>query len=151
MKKMPKVDAYDPVIYPRMLWVAGQVEGLNKIFTFTKMNDTSVEAENGYRDLLDGSGVLATCPVIRKSDGLKGVVVIILDLNELIPGDEAHEAVHAADYMFDELGMCLQSFAEHNEQYAYLVGWIAGCISKTIIKLKQYDTRRESDDVEDRA
>ena len=35
MKKMPKVDAYDPVIYPRMLWVAGQVEGLNKIFTFT--------------------------------------------------------------------------------------------------------------------
>ena len=115
------------------------------------MNDTSVEAENGYRDLLDGSGVLATCPVIRKSDGLKGVVVIILDLNELIPGDEAHEAVHAADYMFDELGMCLQSFAEHNEQYAYLVGWIAGCISKTIIKLKQYDTRRESDDVEDRA
>lgn len=107
MKKMPKVDAYDPVIYPRMLWVAGQVEGLNKIFTFTKMNDTSVEAENGYRDLLDGSGVLATCPVIRKSDGLKGVVVIILDLKELIPGDEAHEAVHAADYMFDELGMCL--------------------------------------------
>lgn len=53
--------------------------------------------------------------------------------------------------MFDELGMYSQSFAEHNEQYAYLVGWIAGCISKTIIKLKQYDTRRESDDVEDRA
>ena len=115
------------------------------------MNDTSVEAENGYRDLLDGSGVLATCPVIRKSDGKKGVVVIILDWDELIPGDEAHEAVHAADYMFDELGMYSQSFAEHNEQYAYLVGWIAGCISKTIIKLKQYDTRRESDDVEDRA
>lgn len=73
MKKMPKVDEYDPVIYPRMLWVTGQLEGLK------------------------------------------------------------------------------QSFAEHNEQYAYLVGWIAGCISKTIIKLKQYDTRRESDDVEDRA
>lgn len=53
MKKMPKVDEYDPVIYPRMLWVTGQLEGLNKIFTFTKMNDTSVEAENGYRDLLD--------------------------------------------------------------------------------------------------
>lgn len=32
MKKMSKVDAYDPVIYPRMLWVAGQVEGLDKMF-----------------------------------------------------------------------------------------------------------------------
>ena len=155
MKKMLKVDAYDPVIYPRMLWVAGQVEGLDKIFIFNKMEDTSEEDPNGYKSLLyeseHGTGVLVTAPVTKKSDRTKGALVIILDWDALQGGDEAHEAVHAADYIFDELGMYTQSFANHNEQYAYLVGWIAGCISKTIIKLKQYDTRRESDDVEDRA
>lgn len=64
-------------------------------------------------------------------------------------GSEAHEAVHVADYIFDELGMYTQSFVNHNEQYAYLVGWAAGCISKTLVNIKrEYDTRRESDDVE---
>lgn len=64
-------------------------------------------------------------------------------------GGEAHEAVHVADYIFDELGMYTQSFVNHNEQYAYLVGWAAGCISKTLVNIKrEYDTRRESDDVE---
>ncbi|QOR56925.1 hypothetical protein [uncultured phage cr60_1] len=34
MKKMPKVDRYDPVIYPRKFWVTYDVEGLDKMFEF---------------------------------------------------------------------------------------------------------------------
>lgn len=90
MKKTPRVDMYDPVIYPRLLWVSTELEG----------------------------------------------------------GDAAHEAVHIADYIFEQLGMYSQQFHDNNEQYAYLVGWAAGCISKTIIKNIKNDTRRESDDVE---
>lgn len=89
-----------------------------------------------------------TCPVTHKATGEYGALVIIMD-SSIEAGGEAHEAVHVADYIFDELGMYTQSFVNHNEQYAYLVGWAAGCISKTLVNIKrEYDTRRESDDVE---
>lgn len=153
MKKTPKVDAYDPVIYPRKLWVTGEVEGLDKLFQFNKTDDPTVEDIRGYNDLLDetesGTGVLVTCPVTKKSTGEYGVIIIILRPEDLNLGDEAHEAVHFADYVFEQLGMYSQSFSNHNEQYAYLVGWAAGCICKTLLNLKRdYDTRREHDDVE---
>lgn len=134
MKKMPKVDEYDPVIYPRKLWVTQEVEGLDRIFIFCK-NDGREEAVNGYKSVIENdSGVLLTGPVIKKSTNELGVIVIIMKPEELNPGDEAHEAVHVADYIFEQLGMYAQDFSASNEQYAYLVGWAAGCISKTIIK-----------------
>ena len=40
MKKTPRVDRYDPIIYPRKLWVTGDVIGLNKIFKFNKLDNT---------------------------------------------------------------------------------------------------------------
>jgi hypothetical protein len=71
MKKMPKVDMYDPVIYPRLLWVSTELEGLNNIFIFCSMNDPKHEEIGAYEDLLkeldSGTGVLATCPVINKA------------------------------------------------------------------------------------
>lgn len=130
MKKTPRVDRYDPIIYPRKLWVTGDVIGLNKIFKFNKLDNTKEECISAY------------------DEGEYGALVIIMD-SSIEAGGEAHEAVHVADYIFDELGMYTQSFADHNEQYAYLVGWVAGCISKTLVNIKrEYDTRRESDDVE---
>lgn len=148
MKKMLKVDAYDPQIYPRTLWVANRVEGLNKIFHFCRANGKDI-VENAYKDLLNNStGVLCTHAVIHKSTGKYGVLVMVMQPEEIVAGDEAHEAVHVADYIFEQLDMYSQDFSSANEQYAYLVGWAAGCISKTIINNKKYDTRRESDDVE---
>ena len=42
--------------------------------------------------------------------------------------------------MYEELGVhAVESYSQGNENYAYLVGWAAGCISKTIIKEKQND------------
>jgi hypothetical protein len=51
MKKMPKVDRYDPIVYPRKLWVTGDVIGLNKIFTFNKLDDTKQECTSAYSEL----------------------------------------------------------------------------------------------------
>ena len=155
MKKTPKVDKYDPIIYPRKLWVTGEVIGLDKIFVFNKLDSTKVECPTAYGQLVDeyttSKDGLLTCPVTNRATGEYGALVIIMDHN-LEFGSEAHEAVHVADYIFDELGMYSQSFAHHNEQYAYLVGWAAGCISKTLINIKRdYDTRRECNDVEDGA
>lgn len=154
MRKMPKVDEYDPVVYPRKLWVTDEVEGLDRIFKFMRVNNFNLENQDSYHNLLDekdhGTGVLVTCPVVNKISGDYGILIIILNLPLVVAGDSAHEAVHAADYIFQVTGSYAQDFTESNEPYAYLVGWIAGCIDKTLIKAKKrYDDRRESDDVED--
>lgn len=153
MQKKPIVDKYDPVIYPRLFWVTHDVEGLNKIFMFCSIDNPKKEELGAYEQLLqeystNGTGVLVTCPVIHRATRQYGIITIILRPDDLEAGDEAHEAVHVADYMFEQLGMYSQDFHDNNEQYAYLVGWAAGCISKTIINNKKYDTRRESSDVE---
>lgn len=43
MRKMPKVDEYDPVVYPRKLWVTDEVEGLDRIFKFMRANNFNLE------------------------------------------------------------------------------------------------------------
>lgn len=63
MKKMPKVDRYDPIVYPRKLWVTGDVIGLNKIFTFNKLDDTKQECTSAYSELVEEYTLL-------KMDGL---------------------------------------------------------------------------------
>lgn len=147
MRKTPAIDTYDPILYPRKLWVTNEIEGLDKIFQFNKMSNPNEEDLEGYNDLSneleEGTGVLVGCPVVKKSTREYGLLLIILRIDYIEAGDEAHEAVHFADYLFEQLGMYTQTFTEHNEQYAYLVGWAAGCISKSIIKYKKDDDRRE--------
>lgn len=147
MKKKPIIDTYDPVIYPAKLWVTCDKEELSKIFTFCYLGNPTEPIKEHYDPAENNMGVLVTIPVIHKSTMCYGVLVVILKYEELIAGDEAHEAVHVADYIYDRCGMYSQKMNE-NEQYAYLVGWAAGCISKTILNRKKNDTRRESDDVE---
>ena len=79
---------------------------------------------------------MLTCPVMRISDGLYGVLVIALDLDSITSDMIPHESVHVADYIFSQLGILSQDFTEGNEAYAYLVGWAAGCISSSVTKFK---------------
>lgn len=138
--RKPTVEKHDPVIYPRMLWVADQLEGLDKIFTFTKVSNPYVENTDGYSELMenveyDDSGML-TCPVIHKASNCYGVLVITLDLKNTTADMIPHESVHVADYIYQQLGIISQEFTEGNEAYAYLVGWAAGCISKSVTNFK---------------
>lgn len=137
MKKKPvHVDEYDPVIYPRLLWVTIPSEYLGEYFTFL---DTSSNKEISYDKVLDdidaNGGIMMTSSVVRKSDGKLGVMVLVIadDLinNTVIP----HEAIHVADYFCDQLGIYTQSFENGNEPYAYLVGWAGGSISNTVSKM----------------
>lgn len=34
-----KIDKYDPVVYPRLLWVATEITDLDKMFVFCNIND----------------------------------------------------------------------------------------------------------------
>lgn len=128
MKKKRKIDMYDPQIYPRKLWVAVGPEELDEQFKFY-LTDKSGVIENIDEEFEQEGIAMSTYSVCRKSDGLYGCLVYA-----------PNEAVHVADYMYEELGVhAVESYSQGNENYAYLVGWAAGCISKTIIKEKQND------------
>lgn len=143
MRKTPKIDIYNPTIYPRLLFVTTDIEDLDKYFEFMIIG--------GYDGLLktineENPGGAVTCPVMRKSDYKYGVLVIILDLDDITSDIIPHEAVHVADYICSELDIYTQDFKDGNESYAYLVGWAAGSISKTVsnkLKEKEHDDRRK--------
>lgn len=138
------LDKHTIDIYPRVLWVAGSLTGLDKVFKFMRVDNTSVENASAYTVLLDdydrGESGMVTIPVVRRSDGLLGVLVIAMDINHIAPDMIPHESVHVADYIYEELGMYAQGFSDKNEQYAYLVGWIAGKISGSVSKFKESKT-----------
>lgn len=138
--RKPTVEKHDPVIYPRILWVADQLEGLDKVFTFTKVSNPYVENVAGYTELMEDSEYdnagMVTCPVMHKATNLLGVLVIALDPENTTADMIPHESVHVADYIYQQLGIISQEFTEGNEAYAYLVGWAAGCISKSVTNFK---------------
>lgn len=143
MRIKNQLDMYDPKIYPRKIWVAIGTDGLKEYFTFynTKEDKQVIDITKDLEQS-DTFG-MGTFSVSRKSDGLYGVLIVIPSLDSYENTDITHEAVHAADYIYQEIGACSGTFEDGNEPYAYLVGWIAGCISKSLIKAKKDDIRRK--------
>ena len=142
-KKNDNIIEYKAEIYPFSLWVTKSIDGLDKKFVFVDMRDSSEENIDGYKQLIDvqKSVDAITIPVWERSTGRRGVLVVLLsniDTNLI-----AHESVHVADYIFQETCMYTSDFRDGNEPYAYLVGWSAGCISDSLIKLKKNDSRRK--------
>lgn len=141
MKKKPKIYMYDPQIYPRRLYVAIEVNNLQDHFRLLSTDGTvEFSDEEAAEDFYGKDYAMVTRSVINKEDNKYGVLIQIPDLEEInAESDIPHESVHAADYIYQELGLYTEEFKDGNEAYAYLVGWIAGCISKSIIKAKQND------------
>ena len=139
MKKKRKIDMYDPQIYPRKLWVAVGPEELDEQFKFY-LTDKSGVIENIDEEFEQEGIAMSTYSVCRKSDGLYGCLVYAPNLEVITDDAIPHEAVHVADYFFEVGGIYGEDFSEGNEAYAYLVGWSAGNISKTII---DYERRRD--------
>ena len=134
---------YDFTIYPRKLWVvdAEYVPYLNEYFAFCDVYDRHTENPESYKGIRDDwdSGDFAgqTCPVIYRKTGDYGVLVILSRNSFGNSETVAHESVHVADYIFQEVNMNSEDFSDGNEAYAYLVGWSAGNISSSIIKSKK--------------
>lgn len=113
-----KFNKFDPKIYPRTLWVCVGAERPDILAEFDLKAEVALGSE-----MADG---IAQCiPVIQKETGAEGIVCNIINARLLDCGTIGHEAVHVADYMFQETGSVHQPFGETNEPYAYLVGWVA--------------------------
>lgn len=136
-----KIDKYDPVIYPILLWVTNSIEDLDEVFIFCDITDFNKENPNAYCGLIEEyeSGTInaVTMPVIHKNTGKAGVLVVIFGLDDKeLSNTIPHEATHVTDYIFDSLGLSADVFSR-NECYAYLLGWAASCISSSVIKFNE--------------
>lgn len=110
-------------IYPRRLWVATSWEDAKDKFT----SDYELkETENN---------LATTYPRVRHKGNRRFGVLIVFNIGEsegdsVIVGTIAHESLHAANSMFDEMG--IEYSLANDEHAAYFVGWIARCCWKVL-------------------
>lgn len=109
------IHEFDPCVYPRLLWVAkgGYLEDIKDMF------------ETGISE--DEVGGAVTFPVRRKVDGRLGYCVWFPKTGDIRNLDWiAHESSHVAICIFNDIGGNITY--EDQEPFAYLVGWVFGCI-----------------------
>lgn len=128
--KRTKIDEYDPVIYPRKLWVS-LYDNTMKPFTDRfcyrdgcELTDMGNSGETNAR----------TYCVVEKSTGKYGYLVLIdsigLKDKALLIDIIAHESEHVKTNIFEDVQ--LYTNVESQEADAYMVGFIAKSIWKTI-------------------
>lgn len=127
MGKIDKVmiHQFTPTIYPRKLWVmkGGSTKNIQDAFTEFDGEEINLAIETGKEPSA------MTIKVIHKESKYYGVLVWLCDSKVGI-GDVAHEAVHVASCIFDDLGMSMGFCGGRDEHFAYLVGFAADCINQ---------------------
>lgn len=113
------IHEFDPQIYPRLLWVVkgGELEEIRKTLEFPELDE---DQENGgavtvsaYDNANKRGGFLVWFPKASEMKNLDWI---------------AHEASHVALGIFDYVGAVVTT--EGQEPFAYLVGWVFGCMDK---------------------
>lgn len=114
-------------IYSRKLWIATSWEDVKDKFT----------TYGGYDFKKSEDAYATTYPrMMRKKTGNLGVLIVFYDCSKLcgskIVENIAHESLHAANAIFNELG--IEYSLTHDEHAAYMVGWVAKCCWKVLQK-----------------
>ena len=131
MKKKQKkiIDKYDPIIYPRLLYVCKNYTLKDLRDRFTTRNGTEISDE------WDPSSKTFTLYAIDKKTKNWVILVCIGHKRNSIAdyvSDICHEAEHVKQSIFEDIG--LPTTVDSQEADAYLVGWAAKCIYKTVIE-----------------
>ena len=114
-KKILGYFEYDPVIYPRKLWV--HIGYDLKELAPKAFYNVVIDENKDYRGVEYGE-------VVRKSDDKYGILVSFPNRKYMTMDVCAHEASHVCDDLEKATGL------EHGgESSAYLIGWIASCIN----------------------
>lgn len=113
-KSSGKIFEFNPLIYPRRIWIGYNVKGKTLKTYF------GVDIDN-----MDGFDASVYHDLRREANKKLGVFVRFESKKAMTTSNIAHESVHAALDILDELG----SFASNvnQEPFAYLVGYIAKC------------------------
>ena len=112
-------------IYPRRLWVAT---------SWDEVKDKFITYEEYDFKEMENYGAVTYPRIKRKSSGMYGVL-IVFNIGRNMGGSEivgtiTHENLHAANSIFDEMGIGYD--LTNDEHAAYFVGWIARCCWKVL-------------------
>lgn len=119
------IQTFDPVILPRLLFVAYDCSR-DEISERLKDYDNDSLLINP-KDIEESEALTFT--KVRGEDGSYGVLVWMHDKSKIDVKHVAHEAVHAASAIMSQCG--IRPDADNDETQAYLVGFCADCIWKT--------------------
>jgi hypothetical protein len=121
--KKPKVRRFNPHVYPQRLWVAISNDGteLNGLFRY-KGTDEIIRFEE--HDVANSEAT--AFPATEVGSDYYGALIVFTRKKYMTCKTIAHEAVHAAGYIFEHIGQDVDS----DEPFAFLVGWIADCCWK---------------------
>ena len=123
-KKILGYFEYDPVIYPRKLWV--HIGYDLKELAPKAFYNVVIDENKDYRGVEYGE-------VVRKSDDKYGILVSFPKRKYMTMDVCAHEASHVCDDLEKATGL------EHGgESSAYLIGWIASCINKALLGIGDF-------------
>lgn len=114
---------YDPVVYPRKLWVmiGGAPDDINRVFS--NMDGTEIEIE-GAKD-----ACATTYPELwSKENGKFGELVSFRSKKDMTMGFICHEAWHVLDAFISCLPL-ERVDGGHNEHLSYLLQWICDRIN----------------------
>lgn len=95
-----KLYSFDPVIYPRKLWILYRpsLATINKYF---ELKDGEAYSQNDY-DYLMNKANGEVVPVVSKDQSLYGGLIIFKSKPSL--GVILHESIHFCDYLYEEIG-----------------------------------------------
>lgn len=121
MQKKVKIHQFDPVIYPRILWVI--------VTDDPKDISDRFDSECEYEQAFDTSSAFVFKCTEKDSRNL-GICVCFTKNKFLSMKNIAHESVHIASCIFEDCNMTMGFSDGKDEHFAYLVGWAADCINK---------------------
>lgn len=105
---------FDPLIYPRKLWVTIGTDKFPDVFDEVCDWDESAYA--------------ITSNVHDKVNDRGGILIRFQNKSAMTADVITHEATHAAMEIFDYIGA--QIDLKNQEVFSYLCGWIAKCIAQ---------------------
>jgi len=122
-----QIHEFDPVIYPRRLWivVTDDIKILRENFEFEEDCENYFERSAAF-----------VFNVSQKETRMIGVCICFVRRKHFTIKNISHESVHAASSIFDGLGMSMGFNDGKDEHYAYLVGWIAECCERVKLNKK---------------
>lgn len=122
---MIQIHEFDPVIYPRLLWIAvgdpSETEEFKAHFDNLPLMDPDAKAQ-------------VDCIRKLKPDVRGGIIVRFKNKKEITTENIAHESVHVAAEIFEYIGAFFEP--KNQEPFAYLCGWVAECMEK--VKQNRY-------------
>jgi len=121
MSKKVVIHEFDPVIYPRKLWIVitNNPKILRDNFNFEE------DCENHFES---SAAFVFYCT--HKETGMIGVCICFVQSKHLTLKNITHECVHVASAIFNGCNMAMGFDGGKDEHYAYLVGWAAECCEK---------------------